>query len=207
MAALFLPRAGRSRRLAVTAVSLLALAGLACGTAATARASDAGSTRASDAGSTRHLSTGTGCPRSVTGNAASGTAAAGTSAAVDTAAATDASTASWNSAGVPWRNVGRGWILAEVASSPSGNGPQTLSLVSPGGQRYRLGTVAAGAVLEDWSGNSTNALLLNQNLNSTKASIIVLNLKTGKVGGFTAYTGTPYPQVSFTRPDGTAILF
>jgi len=82
-----------------------------------------------------------------------------------------------------------------------------LYLVSPGGHRYRLGRAPAGAVLQDWSGNGAHALFLAQGPTSTRASIIVLNLRTGTSSRFTAYSGTPFPGVSFSRPAGTAILF
>jgi hypothetical protein len=193
MAALSLPRTVRARRFAVAAVSLLALAGLACGTAT----ADASQARASSVAPARQVvAAGTGCPQSVTGKAASGPLTAA-----------GVSPASWTPAGVPWRSVGRGWILAELAASASASGPQALYLVSPGGQRYRLGTVPAGALLEDWSGNGTDALLLDRKVNSTEESAIVLNLRTGKAGGFALPSGTPYPQISFTRPAGTAVLF
>jgi hypothetical protein len=188
MAALSLARAIRARRSALVAVSLLALAALAGGTATAAQASGTSPARVS--------ATATGCPGSVTSKPAPGPLAAA-----------EVSPASWTPGGVPWRSVGRGWILAEVASAASASGPQALYLVSPGGQRYRLGSVPAGEALEDWSGNGSNALLLDQNENSTRASVIVLDLRTGKAEGFTTYSGLPYPSVSFTRPAGTAILF
>jgi len=188
MAALSLARAIRARRPALAAVSLLTLAALAGGTATAAQASGTSPARVSAAA--------TGCPRSISGNPATG---------LLTAAAV--SPASWTPGGVPWHSVGRGWILAELATSASASGPQALYLVSPGGQRYRLGSVPAGTALEDWSGNSTNALLYRQGTNSTKASVIVLDLRTGKADGFTTYSGLPYPQLSFARPTGTAILF
>jgi hypothetical protein len=108
-------------------------------------------------------------------------------------------------AGAPWRSVGRGWILADLAKSASGRG--TLYLVSPGGQRYRLGLAPANASLEDWSGNGTKALFLSQGLDSTTATIIVLNLHTGQASSFREYSSSPYPGMSFSRPAGTAVLF
>jgi hypothetical protein len=165
------------RRAAAAALSTLALAGVICGSTTTAQASDQAA--ASQAG--------TACPRNVTG--------------------APVSLPSWTAPSVPWRSVGRGWILADLAKSASASGPGSLYLVSPGGQRYRLGQVPADVTLEDWSGNGTDALFLAQKQNSTTASIIVLNLRTGRSSGFTVFSGTPYPAVSFSRPNGTAILF
>jgi len=145
MGAFSLARAVRIRRVAV-AVSMLALAGVICGGTTTAQASDR-----AVAGPA-----GTGCPRSVTGGTV-------------TASAT-VSSASWPAAGrsgVPWRSVGRGWILADLATSMSASGPGALYLVSPRGQRYRLGQAPANASLEDWSGDSRDALFLAQKLDST----------------------------------------
>jgi hypothetical protein len=171
-------RTGRIRRRAAAAsLSMLALAGVMGGAATTAQASDLA------AGS----SAAPGCPRSV-----------GTS--------TTVTMAHW-AAGVPWRSVGRGWILADLAKSQSLGAPGTLYLVSPGGRRYRLGPAPAGATLEDWSGNGTNALLFADPQESTTASVIVLNLHTGRGSRFSVYSSTPFPGISFSRPDGKAILF
>ena len=73
-----------------------------------------------------------------------------------TAARAVDSAAGWASA--PWHSVSQGWILADVAKSKSSSGRGTLYLVSPGGQRYRLGPSPANNILEDWSGNGTYAL-------------------------------------------------
>ena len=174
-----LRRAGRIRRHAIAAsLSVLALAGVMAGGATTARASEQAA--AGPAGAS--------CPRGGTAGAA-------------------VSSSSWTAAGVPWRRVGRGWILGDLARSQSASGPGTLYLVSPGGQRYRLGRAPANAMLEDWSGNGTDALFLTQDPNSTAASIIVLNLHTGRGTRFTVYSGTPFPGLSFSRPTGRAVLF
>jgi hypothetical protein len=176
-----LRRAGRIRRLAIaTSLSALALAGVMAGGATTARALSTAA--AGPAGG----SAGVSCPAGNTAGAA-------------------ISSSSWG--GVPWRRVGRGWILGDLAKSQSATGPGTLYLVSPGGQRYRLGRAPAGAMLEDWSGSGADALFLAQDPNSTAASIIVLNLHTGRGTRFTAYSGTPFPGLSFSRPTGAAVLF
>jgi hypothetical protein len=177
------------RRAAAASLSMLALAGVVCGCAATAPVSvRPTSIRPAT------VSAGTGCPQSVTGATA--------------AASTASTTLIWpaaDRAGVPWRSVGRGWILADVARSGSPTGPETVYLVSPGGQRYRLGPAPANAFLEDWSGDGTHALFLRQSL-KPNASVIVLDLQTGQASSFTVYS-TPYNvTASFARPTGTAIL-
>ncbi len=110
-------------------------------------------------------------------------------------------------ASVPWPSVGRGWILADVARSKSSSGQGTLYLVSPGGQRYRLGPAPANAVLEDWSGNGTDALFFPENPGPTAGRITVLNLHTGQASSFTVDSTQVFPGISFSRPEGTAILF
>ena len=171
-------------RCAVAAVlSMLALAGVVCGCAATAPVSVRPAA----------VPAGTGCPRGVTGGTAS----------------TAGTTVFWPAAGrggVPWPSVGRGWILADLARSGSASGPETLYLVSPGGQRYRLGPAPANAFLEDWSGDGTHALFLDPNLNPARASVIVLDLQTGLASSFTVYSATSNVTASFSRPAGTAIL-
>jgi hypothetical protein len=173
------------RRLAVASLSALALAGVICGGTATAQASDRASNQAL---------AGPGCPSSVHSSTATTTSTI--------------SSASWTTAGVPWRSVGKGWILADLAKSAGATAPGTLYLVSPAGQRYRLGTAPGGsdAFLADWSGNGANALFMAQSTTSTTATIIVLNLRTGKGSSFTMYSGSPFASISFTRPSGTAIL-
>jgi len=115
-----------------------------------------------------------------------------------------ATIAGWSSS-VPWRSVGRGWILGDLAKSPTSRG--TLYLVSPRGQRYRLGQAPANSSLEDWSGSGTYALLLSQGIAATTGTIIVLNLHTGQTDSFTVYSSSPYQPMSFSRPSGTAVLF
>ena len=109
-------------------------------------------------------------------------------------------------AGAPWHSVGRGWILADLARSSSSIGRGTLYLVSPGGQRYRLGPAPANTSLEDWSGNGTDALFFPQNPGLTTATITVLNLHTGQASSFRVSSNQAFPAISFTRPGGTAIL-
>jgi len=121
-----------------------------------------------------------------------------------TAARAVDSAAGW--AGAPWHSVGRGWILADVAKSKSSTGRGTLYLVSPGGQRYRLGPAPANTILEDWSGNGANALFFPVNPGLTTARITVLNLHTGRASSFTVSSDDPFPDIAFSRPGGAAIL-
>jgi hypothetical protein len=123
------------------------------------------------------------------------------------ATAAQAGDSAVSQAAVPWHSVGRGWILADVAASQSTSGRGTLYLVSPGGQRYRLGAAPSNAILEDWSGNGTDALFFPQNPGPTTAAITVLNLHTGQASSFWVSANQVYPNISFSRPEGTAILF
>ena len=121
-----------------------------------------------------------------------------------TAARAVDSAAGW--AGAPWHSVGRGWILADVAKSKASSGRGTLYLVSPGGQRYRLGPAPANTILEDWSGNGADALFFPVNPGLTTARITVLNLHTGRASSFTVSSDDPFPDIAFSRPGGAAIL-
>jgi len=171
------------RRAAAAVLSMLALAGVVTGCAATAPVSVRPTA----------VPAGTGCPQSVTGSPSS----------------TASTTVFWPAAGragVPWRSVGRGWILADLARSASASGPGTLYLISAGGQRYRLGPAPANAFLEDWSGDGTHALLVRQLLEPTRALVIVLDMPTGRASSFTVYLPTSNVTASFSRPAGTAIL-
>jgi hypothetical protein len=114
--------------------------------------------------------------------------------------------APWPGSSVPWHSVGKGWILGIVSAKQSGTGPQTLYLVSPRGQRYKLGSAPAGATLQDWSGASMDALFTNQPDSGTKATVIVLNLKTGQASGFTVYSPLQFPEISFSHPSGGILL-
>jgi hypothetical protein len=109
-------------------------------------------------------------------------------------------------AGAPWHSVSQGWILADVAKSKSSSGRGTLYLVSPGGQRYRLGPAPANTILEDWSGNGADALFFPVNPGPTTAQVTVLNLHTGRASSFTVSSNQVFPDIAFSRPGGAAIL-
>lgn len=184
MGTLSFPRTVRIRRRAATAATaalgLLVAGAVGFGGATTASASD---------------------------NAVAAPAVAGCPATTTTSGAA-VTPASWpGRSGVPWGSVGHGWILADVAKSMSATGKQTLYLVSPAGHRYLLGPAPVNGMFEDWSGNGTNALFTVQGDNSTRIKVIVLNLHTGRTSGFTTYSGTLFPSISFSRPTGGAILF
>jgi hypothetical protein len=183
------------RRAAVASVSVLAVAGVVAGGAATAPA--AAGTAPAAAG---------------TGLAAAGTASAASAAAVTcpgsgVARSIAGPAGSW-ARNVPWHSVGRGWILADLAASQSASARGTLYLVSPAGHRYRLGAAPASAALADWSGDGTDALFFTQPPGSaTTGTITVLNLHTGTGTRFTVFSSDPFPELSFTRPAGKQILF
>jgi hypothetical protein len=159
----------------------LALAGLMTVTAATAVQTAANATAVST-----HTTKSKGC--AATYNSASATASA-----------------PWPGSTVPWRSVGAGWVLGTVAAKESFNSPQTLYLASPQGQRYKVGTIPSGATLTDWSGSSMDALLVTQPISTSKATISVLNLKTGQANAFPVYSPGGFISLSFTRP-ATGIL-
>jgi hypothetical protein len=68
-------------------------------------------------------------------------------------------------AGVPWHQVGPGWVLAQYSKSRPGgghSGPETLDLISPSGTSYQLASwpdnLTAPSLLS-WSPDGTRALL------------------------------------------------
>ena len=113
---------------------------------------------------------------------------------------------SWPGASVPWHSVGAGWVLGTVAPSETVNAAETMYLASPSGQRYKVGAVPSGTYLVDWSAATMNALFVDQPTNGTKATIYVVNLKTGNGNAFYVYSGDGYIGLSFTRPSGQGIL-
>ena len=170
------------QRIVVAAAGLLAVAGGVFGGTAAARASavtprtEPASTVAASAAA------GPGCPSDV-GRPARALASSG-------------AIRHWG-AGVPWRNVDTGWILAAAAKSAptTANPPQTLYLIAPGGRRYTLGAAPAGT-LSAWQPGGGYALFESQPDNSTTLTITLLNVKTGARSGFTMYSGLPFAQVA-----------
>jgi putative membrane protein len=107
------------RRVAVTSVSVLALAGVVAGGTGTARAA------ASVSGGAASVSGGavsvSGGAVSVSGGAVSISAGVGCPAGASRAVSVSAG--SW-AGDVPWHSVGRGWILADLAKSRDTRSPQ-----------------------------------------------------------------------------------
>lgn len=110
---------------------------------------------------------------------------------------------------VPWSLVGSGWILA--TGSVSAQSRVSLYLIDPDGGRYLIGPVPSGTLLADWSGDGQRALFVSpsgpsfvRSLGLTTA-VDVMDVRTGSTSGFKLPPGDP-PTVSFTRPDGTALL-
>ena len=175
------------RRAAAVSLSMLALAGVFFGGTTTAQASDRAAAGPA----------GTGCPRPVTGGTV-------------TASAT-VSSAAWTAAGrsrVPWHSVGRGWILADLAKSMSASGPGTLYLVSPGGQRYRLGQ-GSGERHPSRTGRGTARTRCSSPRSRTRRRrrSSCSTCEPARPAASRCTPVTPYPAISFSRPDGTAILF
>ena len=111
---------------------------------------------------------------------------------------------------VPWSMVGAGWLLAQWSSKvPTGSGPfvSNLYLVDPRGGRYNLGAAPPGAVLSDWSGDGSRALLVAETSGAATATpVFIYNLRDGSVARFTV-SGQPFPlNVRFSRPSGQAVL-
>jgi hypothetical protein len=110
---------------------------------------------------------------------------------------------------VPWSLVGPGWILA--TGSASAHSKVSLYLIDPAGGRYLIGPVPPGTLLADWSGDGQRALFVSPSGSSfvnslgLRTVVDVMDLRTGSTPGFSLQPGDP-PAVSFTRPDGTALL-
>jgi hypothetical protein len=81
-----------------------------------------------------------------------------------------------------------------------------MYLATPAGHRYKVGAVPSGSYLVDWSAATMDALFVDQPTNGTKATIYVVNLKTGRANGFYVYSGDGYISLSFTRPSGQGVL-
>ena len=112
--------------------------------------------------------------------------------------------------GGPLASAGQGWTLAEYSAATSFDSAHgkarvtTLYLVSPSGAKTVLYHWAAAKDpswrLLDWSGDKSRALFTGPAPNVVGQ----LNLATGGFTSFTLATGTQ--AISYSRPDGTAIL-
>jgi TolB protein len=116
-------------------------------------------------------------------------------------------------AGIPWRRVGPGWVLAEYwpgrygyKGGPKGvAAPATVYLISPAGHRYQVHRWAATEnppQLIDWSGDKARALLSS----TTRSGLEQLTLATGKISRISLPAGVIPFLVSYTRPTGQGLL-
>jgi hypothetical protein len=115
----------------------------------------------------------------------------------------------------PWGKVGPGWALATYSASQGGvgikpkAGPTTLYLVDPRGGRYKLFTWSGRSLrpfsqLIDWSGDVSRALFVTRNGPGGREHIDQLQLRTGRVTGFTLPARVNV--VGYTRPGGLNIV-
>ena len=142
--------------------------------------------------------------RRATGAALMLAAAAGvlaTTTASDATAAPLTAAAPRGAAAVPWKSVGAGWVLAQVAT---GRGKAALFLVSPAGTRYALPASDDPGFLVAWSGGKARALfelgsaseLEQVNLQTGRASKIQI-AGAGAVLGYTLPTGRDILAVTY----------
>jgi len=120
-------------------------------------------------------------------------------------------------AGVPWRHVGPGWVLAQyTTAAPEGGtaGPVTLYLIGPGGARYQLARwpdLRSAPELVAWSPDGKRALF---QVFSGKGGAEQLTLATGRMSTFVmqgnatpiGYTTPRGLNIVGTRPSGTRTI-
>src|SRR5712672_2796915 len=110
-------------------------------------------------------------------------------------------------AGVPWSQVGPGWVLAQyTTAAPEGGktGPVELYLISPGGARYQLARwpdFRSAPELVAWSPYGKRALF---QVFSGKGGAELLTLATGRMSTF-LMQGAATP-IGYTTPDGLNIV-
>ena len=134
------------------------------------------------------------------------TGTAATAATAESATTSHAATTA-QAAGVPWRHVGPGWVLAQyTTAAPEGGkaGPVTLYLISPGGARYQLARwpdsrTAPGLVA--WSPDGKRALF---QVFAGKERTEQLTLATGRKSTF-VMQGNATP-IGYTTPRGLNIV-
>lgn len=106
--------------------------------------------------------------------------------------------------------VGTGWLLAQWSSSrPTGTAApaSNLYLIEPAGGRYNLGAAPSGAILSDWSGDGSRALLVSDMpATNGSVSIHIYDLATGSVSSFPVFAQPYVLDVHFTRPTGQGVL-
>ncbi len=146
----------------------------------------------------------------VMGAALLGCAAANTTVVVGTttggAGAQPAQRASTGRDGVPWSEVGTGWVLAQYVDAPpeGGSGPETLYLISPDGAKYAVAhwpNSRTAPELVAWSPDGQRALF---QIFSGKGGAEVLDLTTGQASTFVL--PGPATPIGFTAPQGLNIV-
>jgi hypothetical protein len=112
---------------------------------------------------------------------------------------------------IPWSEVGPGWSLALWSPvAPTGAStaqPLTLFLLDPLGGRYRVGSLPdTGDVrIVDWSGDMQRVLLTSSSdAPDGSTTVTEVDLVTGAT--LDRFAVSDLDSVSFTRPDGLAIL-
>src|SRR6201989_2641263 len=134
------------------------------------------------------------------------TGTAATAATAESATTSHAATTA-RAAGVPWRHVGPGWVLAQyTTAAPEGGkaGPVTLYLISPGGARYKLARwpdSRTAPELVAWSPDGKRALF---QVFSGKERTEQLTLATGRKSTF-VMQGNATP-IGYTTPRGLNIV-
>jgi hypothetical protein len=111
---------------------------------------------------------------------------------------------------IPWSEVGAGWSLALWSSSASAQ-QDTVFVVDPGGGRYAAASIPAANYPEiaDWSGDKQRVLIASATAGTSGegTTITDLDLATGAtVGSFNVANAGIISDISFTRPDGLAIV-
>jgi hypothetical protein len=203
-------RSGRSRRLpwrATRAATLVLLAGTLAAACGTSSASSGNRTRPTTVA----------VPTRSQGSSTSSNPGATTST-TSTTATTSLPTppvllrgAEGASSRIPWKEVGPGWSLA-LWSPDAGTGMTTaesltLFLVDPLGGRYSVGVFSDAGDLQiaDWSGDLRRVLLTSSSDSSNPSTTVTeVDLVTGAT--LDHFTISDLDSVSFTRPDGLALL-
>ena len=103
---------------------------------------------------------------------------------------------------IPWAQVGDGWTLVTLGTSP---GRATLYLVSPTATRYTITTVPENETLylSGWERDRTRALLSIISFGKPGKAIVVVDLRTGKQ---TSIAADKNNDQRFAGPDNHLIL-
>jgi TolB protein len=110
---------------------------------------------------------------------------------------------------IPWSEVGQGWSVALWSSSVSAR-QDTVYVVDPGGGRYAAASIPAANYpsITDWSGDKQRVLISSETPGTAGGTTITdLDLATGATIGSLNLTNVGVlSDISFTRPDGLAII-